>query len=213
MVLEATGDPAVMAEVAGHWAAAGRPADELRASVAAAEAALQVFAFGQAADLWRRAIELSQRQRLPRSGAKRRRPRLSRSGAGGRRCGRATDVTITVLANLARLYIVNGRLDEALASLQRGNDLVHSLESLNADAGSGGLLAAIESDLLLKTGRPQQARDVGIEGHERAKRIGQGESVFAVFPLANAVEATLEMGDTAEAARLLDPLTTDETST
>jgi hypothetical protein len=85
-----------------------------------------------------------------------------------------------------------------------------SLESLNADAGSGGLLAAIESDLLLKTGRPQQARDVGIEGHERAKRIGQGESVFAVFPLANAVEATLEMGDTAEAARLLDPLTTDE---
>ncbi|MEV6491657.1 AAA family ATPase, partial [Actinoplanes sp. NPDC051633] len=308
MVLEATGDPAVMAEVAGHWAAAGRPADELRATVAAAEAALQVFAFGQAADLWLRAIDLS--QRLPDAAA-----RLNLDPAGLHLsaidalgcCGRreeaarlteqtyhrfaawpdraiaarvhsltgssrsiddpaaarplydealrlftgtpasrehaesllhyangfrgqgqsdaglshldqalvvaeaagATDVAIIVLANLARLHIVNGRLDDAFASLQRGNDLVRSLQSPSADAGSGGLLAAIESDLLLKTGRPQEARDVGLEGYERAKRIGRGESVFAIFPLSNAVEAILELGDTAEAARLLDPLTSD----
>jgi DNA-binding CsgD family transcriptional regulator/tetratricopeptide (TPR) repeat protein len=308
MVLEATGDPAVMAEVAGHWAAAGRPAEELRASVAAAEAALQVFAFGQAADLWRRAIELS--ERLPDAAARLsldparlhlsaiyalsscgRRSEADRlteetyrrfaaspdravaarvhsltgssrsiddpaagrplyeealrlfTGApasrehaetllhyanGFRGQGRsdaglthleqamevaeaagATDVTITVLANLARLQIVNGRLDEAFASLRRGNDLVRGLQIMNADAGSGGLLAAIESDLLLKTGRLHEAREVGLAGYELAQHIGRGDSFAAVFPLANAVQALLELGDTAEAARLLDPLTTD----
>ena len=37
------GDPALAAEVAGHWQAAGRPAEELPARVAAAEAAERVF--------------------------------------------------------------------------------------------------------------------------------------------------------------------------
>ena len=37
-VLSGTGDPALAAEAAGHWAAACRPAEELPARVAAAEA-------------------------------------------------------------------------------------------------------------------------------------------------------------------------------
>ena len=48
------------AEVAGHWAAAGRAAGELPARVAAAEAAERVFAYAEAAAHWQRAIELSQ---------------------------------------------------------------------------------------------------------------------------------------------------------
>jgi DNA-binding CsgD family transcriptional regulator/tetratricopeptide (TPR) repeat protein len=58
--LEADGDPALSTEVAGHWAAAGRPADEFRASVIAARAAGRVFAFAEAATLWRRAIALGE---------------------------------------------------------------------------------------------------------------------------------------------------------
>jgi predicted ATPase len=57
--LEAEGDEALAAEVAGHWAAAGRPPEELRARVAAAQAAERVFAYAEAAAHWQRAIELS----------------------------------------------------------------------------------------------------------------------------------------------------------
>jgi tetratricopeptide (TPR) repeat protein len=56
--LAAAGDQALAAEIAGHWAAAGRPAEELPARVAAAEAAEGVFGYAEAAGHWRRAIEL-----------------------------------------------------------------------------------------------------------------------------------------------------------
>jgi DNA-binding CsgD family transcriptional regulator/tetratricopeptide (TPR) repeat protein len=60
--LALAGDPTLAAEVAGHWQAAGRPADELPARVAAAGAAEQVFGYAQAAAHWQRAIELGQAQ-------------------------------------------------------------------------------------------------------------------------------------------------------
>ena len=60
--LAAAGDQALAAEVAGHWQAAGRPAEELPARVAAAEAAERVFGYAQAAVHWQRAIELCQVQ-------------------------------------------------------------------------------------------------------------------------------------------------------
>jgi len=56
------GDPALAAEAAGHWQAAGRPAEELPARVAAAKAAERVFGYAQAAAHWQRAIGLSQAQ-------------------------------------------------------------------------------------------------------------------------------------------------------
>lgn len=65
--LEATGDPALSAEVAAHWAQAGRPVDELRASVVAAQGALRVFAFAEAATLWQRTIRLC--EQLPEASA------------------------------------------------------------------------------------------------------------------------------------------------
>jgi DNA-binding CsgD family transcriptional regulator len=58
--LAAAGDERLAAEVAGHWQAAGNPAEELPARVAAAEAAERVFGYAEAALHWRRAIELSQ---------------------------------------------------------------------------------------------------------------------------------------------------------
>jgi DNA-binding CsgD family transcriptional regulator len=52
------GDQALAAEVAGHWQAAGRPAEEFPARVAAAEVAGRVFGYAEAAAQWQRAIEL-----------------------------------------------------------------------------------------------------------------------------------------------------------
>ena len=60
--LAAAGDQALAAEVAGHWRAAGRPAEELPARVAAAAAAERVFGYAQTAAQLQRAIELCQAQ-------------------------------------------------------------------------------------------------------------------------------------------------------
>ena len=56
--LQALGDDTSAAEAAGHWAAAGRAAEELPARVHAAEAAERVFGYAEAARHWQRAIEL-----------------------------------------------------------------------------------------------------------------------------------------------------------
>ena len=56
------GDEAPAAEVAGHWQAAGRLAEELPARIAAAEAAERVCGCAEAAAHWQRAIELSEAQ-------------------------------------------------------------------------------------------------------------------------------------------------------
>jgi DNA-binding CsgD family transcriptional regulator len=58
--LAAAGGDRLAAEVAGHWQAAGRPAGELPARIAAAGAAERVFGYAQAAVHWQRAIELVQ---------------------------------------------------------------------------------------------------------------------------------------------------------
>jgi DNA-binding CsgD family transcriptional regulator len=58
--LEAAGDEALAAEAAGHWAAAGRSDEELRARLIAARTAELVFAYADAATHWQRAIELCQ---------------------------------------------------------------------------------------------------------------------------------------------------------
>ncbi len=58
--LESLADPALSAEIAGHWAAAERPDDELRALVAAAESSRRVYAFSEAAEFWLRAIGLAE---------------------------------------------------------------------------------------------------------------------------------------------------------
>jgi hypothetical protein len=56
--LQAAVDDALAAEEAGHWAAAGRVAEELPARVRAAEAAERVLGYAEAARHWQRAIEL-----------------------------------------------------------------------------------------------------------------------------------------------------------
>ncbi|MEV6303038.1 AAA family ATPase [Actinoplanes sp. NPDC051861] len=52
-------DPALSAEIAGHWSAAGRPREEFAALVDAAEHSHRLCAFSSAADLWQRAVHLT----------------------------------------------------------------------------------------------------------------------------------------------------------
>jgi DNA-binding CsgD family transcriptional regulator/tetratricopeptide (TPR) repeat protein len=58
--LETAGGETLAAEAAGHWAAAGRSAEELQARLTAARCAEQVFVYADAAAHWQRAIELCQ---------------------------------------------------------------------------------------------------------------------------------------------------------
>jgi DNA-binding CsgD family transcriptional regulator/tetratricopeptide (TPR) repeat protein len=57
--LQAAGGDTLAAEAAGHWQAAGRPAEELPARMVAAAAAEVVFGYAQAAVHWQRAVELA----------------------------------------------------------------------------------------------------------------------------------------------------------
>ena len=59
--LQALADPALSAEIAGHWSAAGRPDDELRSLLEAAEHSHRMRAYSQAADLWQRATGILER--------------------------------------------------------------------------------------------------------------------------------------------------------
>ena len=70
--LQAAGDDALAAEVAGHWQAAGRPAEELPARVAAAAAAERVFGYaagGRALAAGHRAGPSAARSAPPTAGA------------------------------------------------------------------------------------------------------------------------------------------------
>ena len=57
-MLGARQDSQVAAEVAAHWAAAGKDAEELSCTVTAAEAAERIYAFDEAAQLWERVAVL-----------------------------------------------------------------------------------------------------------------------------------------------------------
>ncbi len=303
--MQAAGDGTLAAEVAGHWAAAGRSAKELPARIAAAGAAERVFAYADAAGHWQRAIELC--HVLP--GAARTAgidlPRmyvramdaLELSGDGARAavvaedayhrfathpdhataavihqrtaCYRAIDEPATglplikealrlfeqappsadhaearldyariflvpvagghdatrpelyraleiakaagaaalvprVLAGLADDAFMRGQVEEGLAFLQRG----WALARASQDGPALVWLAVIEGDALFRLAQFRRAADVAVRGLGAARQAGL-EAWYVVTTLAaNATEALLALGRTAEAAALIDPLTT-----
>jgi DNA-binding CsgD family transcriptional regulator len=303
--LETKGDQTLSAEVAGHWAAAGRYAEELPAQVAAAEAAERVFAYAEAAVHWQRAIELC--QQLPGAagtpGAEL--PRLylraiealdiagtgARAGvlaeeayrrfadhpdpataavihtraavfrgieapaaglplirealrlfdqappsadhaeawlryatmfvlhAEGRReptrtalnraleiaeAAGATALISRILSWLAIDAFFRGQAEEGFAVLDRGRALAEAA----ADGQALLRLAVTESDALLKMGKFQAAAGVALRGLQAARQAGRQASPDASVLALNAAEALLARGRTAEAAALIDPLTT-----
>ena len=301
--LQAAGDDTLAAEAAGHWAAAGRDADELPARVRAAEAAERVFGYAEAARHWQRAIELfarvparnnspgstcptctcaastrsrqparasvsacsprrltaasptiptrpSQRRYTcaPRGPDQIRRPADARpmleqalrlfeqvppsvdhakawfSYAGfrfhveGQEDARrvaltrglevadaagATGIAAVIQLHLAHDACLRGQVAEGFAIVERARALA---EASGDDAAVLGVAWA-ESDLLLKTGRFDEAARAGLRGLQAARETGRQTSPDASVAAANAAEGMLARGRTAEAARLIDPLT------
>ena len=298
------GDPALAAEVAGHWQAAGRPAEELPARVSAAEAAERVFGYDEAAVHWQRAVELCQVQPEAAAAAGIDVPRLSvraidaffRSGdsvraglaaeeAYRRFAGHADPATAAVvchraayfraidapttglplmeealrlfeqapssfdyadalldyatifllfaegqpqasrtaldraleiaeavgamaliprvLASLAAVAFVSGQVEDGLAALERGWALARAAREGPALVW----LAVNESDALLKLAQFQRAADVASLGLDAARQAGLEAWEMAGVVAANAAEALLAVGRTAEAAALINPLT------
>jgi DNA-binding CsgD family transcriptional regulator len=300
--LAAGGDQTLAGEVAGHWQAAGRPAEELPARVAAAEAAERVFGYAEAAVHWQRAIELCHAQpgaartdelglylratyALAWSGDSERAGVVAEEAyrrlaghpdtataaavrhraayfqaietpdaglplieeavrlyeqappsaeqaeawldyahiflhsAEGQREGispalrraleiaeaaSATALIPRILASLAAEAFRRGHMDDGLAFLDRGRTLAQEAN----DAWALLAMAASESDALLKLARFQDAADVALRGLGTARQAGLQASSGLDIVAGNACEALLAVGRTAEAAALIDPLTT-----
>src|SRR5262249_33914135 len=107
----------------------------------------------------------------------------------------ATALMPRILAYLAVQAFTRGQIVEGFTILDRGRALT------DATDGKGAVeLDVIQSDILLKTGKFQAAAEV-------ARQLGRHTSFTASVLPANASEALLALGQTAEAAALIDPLT------
>lgn len=109
-----------------------------------------------------------------------------------------------VLSVLAGEAFVRGQIEEGFTVLQRAWNLAQA-------AGDGPALlwlAVRESDALLKLARFQSAADVALRGLGAAREAGLEAWFVATFLAYNASEALLALGATAQAAALVDPLTT-----
>ncbi len=322
--MQATGEQALAAEAAAHWAAAGRGAAELRARITAAEAAERVFGYAEAAVHWRRAIELSRTVpgpgdtpgpgHMPRPGDMpgtdlprwylRAIDALLVSGDSQQaavladeaysrfaghpdpavaaviheRAGRLRALGVTLLGQPnpsdAGLGLVKEALrlfeqappsvdqaeawyyyvllfgeahpDDFLSALHRALQIgeavgatalmsrtlsllpLHSFDEGHIGEGFGLLrragalaqrsgdadaalsVAVFDSDALLRTARIQDAADTALRGLEAARQAGLQAYYKADILAANAAEALVYLGRTAEAGTLIDPLTSGE---
>ena len=307
--LAATGDEMLAAEVARHWAAAGRASEELPARVAAAGAAERVFGYAEAAVHLQRAIELC--LAAPTGGSTAHAagidvPRLyvravdalelSGDGEHARELAQeayrrfadhpdpataavahhraahfqsieAPAAGLPLIEEALRLFAqappsadhaealldygmrfmvhAEGRLEAGRSALDRaveiaeaagaatliprllpwqglqacnrgqveeGFAILHRGRALAQASGDGTALLYLdicESDVLLKFGRFDDAADVALRGLQAARQAGLRAWVRARVLAANASEALLACGRTAEAAELIDPLITE----
>jgi DNA-binding CsgD family transcriptional regulator len=115
----------------------------------------------------------------------------------------ATALIPSILCVLAGDAFLRGQVEEGLATLQRGWVLARASE----DGPALVWLAVSESDALLKLAQFRNAADIALRGLGPARQAGL-EAWFGVTVLAaNASEALLALGRTAEAATLIVPLT------
>jgi DNA-binding CsgD family transcriptional regulator len=115
----------------------------------------------------------------------------------------ATALIPQILASLAEDAFRHGQVEEGLAFLERGWALARAAD----DGVSLVWLAVNESDALLKLARFEDAADVALRGLGPARRAGLQASWSVTVLAANAAEALLVCGRTAEAGELIDPLT------
>ena len=299
--LQTTGDYMMAAEVAGHWAAAGRPAEELPSQVQAAEAAERIYGYADAAAHWQRAIDLCEKMpdearkagidpaplylravnafraigsheqgqvvaedalrryakhpdpqtaaaihlraaiyrvlsdraaglpliqealrlydRAPSSSehaeawleyanyfvpeASRRLDALDHARAIAE-AAHAEQMVSQILCSFAYDKYIEGQLELGSAALDRARALASATE----DGAALVEVAVTESNVLLKRCRFAAAADVALQGFDTAHQTGRQDSYTARLAVSNAAEAMLGLGRTADAASLIDPLTT-----
>src|SRR5262249_25959699 len=107
-------------------------------------------------------------------------------------------------ASLAAVAFVRGQVEEGLAALERGWALARAAR----DGPALVWLAVNESDALFKLGQFQRAADVASRGLDDARQAGLQAWEMAGVLAAFVAEALVALGRTAEAAALIDPLTT-----
>jgi DNA-binding CsgD family transcriptional regulator/tetratricopeptide (TPR) repeat protein len=304
-VLAAADGQALAAEVAAHWAAAGRTTQELPARVAAAGAAERVFGYAEAAVHLQRAIELSHAMPDVARAARIEVPRLyvrtidavQMSGDGVRAglvaedayrlyAGHPDPAVAAVIHHRAAyfraiedpaaglplikealrlfgqappsadhaeawldygasfLLHAEGRQEASLSAFNQALEIadvsgatalvpslllwlafhaflrgqaeegfaLHQRARALAEASGDGpalvRLAVCESDDLLKMGRFQRAAEVALSGLRATHQAGLEAWFQAQLVAANAAEALIASGRTAEAASVIDPMTT-----
>jgi DNA-binding CsgD family transcriptional regulator len=116
----------------------------------------------------------------------------------------ATAVIPRILASLAGDAFLRGQVQEGFAALHRGRTVAEAAR----DAAALMWLAVSESDALLKTGRYSRAEEVALRGLHAARSAGLDRWFYAMDLAEAAATAMLAGGRTADAAALIDPLTT-----
>jgi len=216
--LEGLADPALSAEIAGHWAAAGRPEDELRALVVAAEGSRRVYAFSEAVDLLLRSIRRAEAlpYAIDRPDVDPARLRLKAVDAF-RACGRDMDAS-ELAEETYREYAGHTNVEVAVMirhrvaySRRRSSDpeaaravfaeAAHLLDGLPESALQAHVLADYGLYLLMDL----RARD-GVEILRRAIDIAErtGATNVAAQALCGLAGASFEDGDMVEGFAMLD---------
>jgi ATP/maltotriose-dependent transcriptional regulator MalT len=116
----------------------------------------------------------------------------------------ASTLVPRIYAFQALCVFLRGEVAQGFALLERARDSARA----NGDEAALLRLAVNESDALLKTGKFASAAEVARRGLEIADRTGRYASFEAIIAASNGAEALIAMGRTAEAASLIDPLTT-----
>ena len=115
----------------------------------------------------------------------------------------ATAIIAQILALLADDEFMDGRPGEGLAFFRRARALAEA----TGDAQSLLWQDGLESNMLLKTGDFPRASGIALRGLQATRQAGLGDSWGALVLASNAAEALLAQGHTAEAAAVIDPLT------
>jgi len=116
----------------------------------------------------------------------------------------ATVMIPRILSVLGWGALVDGQVKEGFATLKRAQALAQAAQ----DSPALVWLAQNESDALLKLAHFERAAEVALDGFDAARRAGLEAWDSATTLATNAAEALLSAGHTAQAAELIDPLTT-----
>jgi DNA-binding CsgD family transcriptional regulator/tetratricopeptide (TPR) repeat protein len=131
---------------------------------------------------------------------------LTRACEGAREAGVLQDEAHATVA-LAHVMFGVGRADDAIAVVADFGRRPEIAEDVRAQ----GLLAVLESDFLLQTGKLAKARTVAWDAYELMSREGHGGTWEVSLLRYNAGEAELELGFSVQTRTLVELVTTGRT--